>query len=762
MKKDIKKDKNTKKVVWLFGENDSRTMNNNSYYFFKHVCDLEDEIEKYYILEKNSKNAKLIKEMPFNIKSKIIWKNSIKHWKVYLNSDLHLVTLSCRDVTPSKLLFKNIKMRVKKPIIYLQHGTIAMKKLGYHGRSYNNNMFRFFVYNEKVLKQLEEENQFKPYQLYYAKYHPRYMELIKKNEELNKNQILYFLTWREYLGDNKETKKLLTIIENLISNKELISYLEKNKTTFKLCLHQFFDEEVLSDINKKINKEIFEIVTPSKINVMDELAQSKLLITDYSSVGFDFTFLNKPVILFTPDIKEYLTERDMYCKIEELEKYAIKDVKILVETITNNRYQINEFFRSRLPEKIDHEYIKNGHHITDMYNYLKEKSLNKISFIGYKFGGSGGTVSATKSLAEKLMERGYLVELVSLNGTTKNRTEFPEGINEIKLTRRNNQFYTKFYENFLRKIPKKKQFMGDIKHDHSYQHLVINIGKRINKFLEKTNSKTVISTRESLHPYLSKAVNNKIKNKVYFFHTDANAFEKFFSNLKPTLEKYEYDKCVFVSESNYQKYRKKFNLKMNKHIVIGNTIESNRIIPKNEIKVPNKKQVYTGIVLARLSDDRIFDINNIISFGKLLKSKNIKNIKINVFGKGHQAKYLENEIKENEIEDFIVYQGHTSNPTEEIQRNDFLIDFSENQSFGMIYIEGILAGKKVYATKNDGSKEVLEGISDSIYNNHEQLLKYLKNFDKITLEELQKNYEIIINKYGNDIIVEKFINYLDD
>lgn len=49
-----------------------------------------------------------------------------------------------------------------------------------------------------------------------------------------------------------------------------------------------------------------------------------------------------------------------------------------------------------------------------MYKYLKEIQENKITFIGYNFYGIGGTVSATKALAEALMEKNYMVELISL------------------------------------------------------------------------------------------------------------------------------------------------------------------------------------------------------------------------------------------------------------------------------------------------------------------------------------------------------------
>ena len=65
-----------------------------------------------------------------------------------------------------------------------------------------------------------EYNDFKDYQLYYAKYHPRYMELLKRSRETtNKKQILYFLTWREYLEDKKSSKALIKSIKKLMKMK---------------------------------------------------------------------------------------------------------------------------------------------------------------------------------------------------------------------------------------------------------------------------------------------------------------------------------------------------------------------------------------------------------------------------------------------------------------------------------------------------------------------------------------------------------------
>lgn len=750
-----------KKIIWLFGENESKTMNNNSYYFWKKVCNIDDEIDKYFVVIKNKKNEKIIESLDSKLKEKIVYKNSFKHWKLYMKSTMQIVSLSYKDVIPDKFLFKSISMGVKKPIIYLQHGTLGIKKLGYKGNGYNNNFFRFFIYNEKIIKNMIKENDFKNYQLYYAKYHPRYMELLKKSKEkVSQKQILYFLTWREYLGKNKETEKLIESIREVVNDERLVKYLKENNIKFKICLHQFFSANNLLDFADSIDKELFEVVTPSQIDVMDELAHSELLITDFSSVGFDFTFLNKPVILFSPDIEEYLKGRELYCTIDDLKHHSILKPHELVSTIINNEYKINDFFRSRMPKKIDHDYVLNGNHIMDMYNYLKEKELNKISFIGYKFGGSGGTVSATKSLTEGLMEKGYLVELVSVKGTPRGRTKYPYGVRDVRISQRSSRIIIRVYEKALRMVNFIDIFMGSLKNDTCKKYLAANIGIRLNRYLKNTTSKTVVSTRESLHPFLNNIKNDSIKNKVYFFHTDANVIDKMFPGIEPKLKEINYDNAVFVSKSNYDKYNELYNLKINNYIITGNCITDDKIIERDKIKEPVKKDKYKGIVLTRLSNDRKEDIDNMITFGKKLKENKINNICFDVYGTGNAVDYLESKIKDNKISKYIKYKGLTKDTLSELKKHDYLLDFSVNQSFGMIYLEGILAGKKIYAASNDGSNEVLNGLKNTIYHNYDELIDMLNKFDKVTQKYLLNSYDKIMKKYSKEVITKKFISII--
>lgn len=750
----MKKDK----YIWLFGENNGNTMNNNSYYFWKQSVIKEDEIEKYYVVKKTKENLKKYKSLTKIEKKHIIWQNSYKHWRIYLNSNLFFVSLSYKDVTPNKILFKKCDIHPKKPLIYLQHGTLGIKKLGYNGRSYNNNMFKFVIYNKTILDQFSEENDFKKYQLYYSEYHPRYMELVRKSNSIKEeNQILWFITWREVFDNGEETRKLLNNIKRVIENEKLQEYQEKNNLKLKICLHTLFTEKQIKYLEEKLGDKT-EIVYASKIDVMDEIVKSKLLITDYSSLGFDFTFLNKPVLLYVPDLQSYLANREIYCTTDELEENSYSKPRQLIEKILSGKYEINNFFKKRLPDNINYEYVKNGEHIDKMYEDFKNMQLNSIAFIGYNFFGRGGTISATYALAEGLLEKGYLIYMMSLK-QTKPLSEIivPYGlnINSIYKTRPKRKI------EHIKRLMIGKWHYSYLKYDSNLKYLIPYAGYGLKRYLKNIKVNTMVSTRETLHLFLNDTNNNNINNKIYFFHTDGNVVDDIFPGVISMLNEKELSKCAFVTELNRKRYIDKLSFNNYKdYMVIGNSLMQNSIISKEEIHTVDKKEVFTGIYLTRISKDRTNDLNNAVEFAKYLKENNIENIKINVYGTGDYVNEFEDILYDNELDDYLIYNGLTLNPHEELIKHDFVVDFSLNQSFGMSYIEGILNGLKVFAYENFGSKEVLEGIADSFILSNDDLVKKINNLPSISKEEYIKNYEVIYDKYSNAVVADKFIDLI--
>lgn len=63
------------------------------------------------------------------------------------------------------------------------------------------------------------------------------------------------------------------------------------------------------------------------------LVVADLMITDYSSIVFDYLFFRKPYVLFAPDIEEYMEDRGFYIEYESLSPYVVTDGKNLAENV---------------------------------------------------------------------------------------------------------------------------------------------------------------------------------------------------------------------------------------------------------------------------------------------------------------------------------------------------------------------------------------------------------------------------------------------
>lgn len=79
----------------------------------------------------------------------------------------------------------------------------------------------------------------------------------------------------------------------------------------------------------------FAIKVPQTMDINDYFLISDILITDYSSVFFDFAILNRPIVFFTPDWEKYQTEvRGMYPELsDDLPGAVVQTTTALIQAI---------------------------------------------------------------------------------------------------------------------------------------------------------------------------------------------------------------------------------------------------------------------------------------------------------------------------------------------------------------------------------------------------------------------------------------------
>ncbi len=117
-----------------------------------------------------------------------------------------------------------------------------------------------------------------------------------------KKTILYAPTFRDTDRFERETPIVWERLNNL---------LKKNDTTFLIKLHRHDYSMIIKENYSHIR------VLDNECDMYPLFSKVDLLITDYSSIFFDFLLTDKPVLFYPYDIEDYLTmDRSMYDEYE--------------------------------------------------------------------------------------------------------------------------------------------------------------------------------------------------------------------------------------------------------------------------------------------------------------------------------------------------------------------------------------------------------------------------------------------------------------
>jgi CDP-glycerol glycerophosphotransferase len=122
--------------------------------------------------------------------------------------------------------------------------------------------------------------------------------------------LLYMPTFRMGRGRVEGATKHLDFLRSGYFNE----FLKNNNLLFVLKLHPFEEKYWLSqDIFKELNGNIVILktghLTGQLISIYEVLKDFDILITDYSSIYFDFLLLNKPIIFLPLDFEQYTQTR---------------------------------------------------------------------------------------------------------------------------------------------------------------------------------------------------------------------------------------------------------------------------------------------------------------------------------------------------------------------------------------------------------------------------------------------------------------------
>lgn len=247
-------------------------------------------------------------------------KYSVRFMKIYAKSEFVFI---CDNFLPVSACTK----RNGTFVIQLWHGCGAFKKFGYDTagdipKYYKGNVYKNYdivtVSSSECIKSFAsamklDESVFKPIgvsrtDVYFDE------DFCFESKELFYNE-----------NPNAKGKKIVLWAPTFRGN-PANPYLVGDQAVMNLAT-KLFDSDDWYLVTKSHPHMKKPVIAETESNVPTEriFACADLLITDYSSVIYEYALFKKPILIFAPDLEDYKSQRGFYLDIEDLPAKIVKD-----------------------------------------------------------------------------------------------------------------------------------------------------------------------------------------------------------------------------------------------------------------------------------------------------------------------------------------------------------------------------------------------------------------------------------------------------
>ncbi len=347
--------------IWLVGGNAGELFVDNGRAIYEYLR-AKKEIEEYWVINKDSP---ALGKVPGE---KLI-RGSIKCYLYFMNAEVVLFSHSISaDIAPYLFVVPLINIFHNKPLkVFLNHGTVGFKvrmALNRKTERIAERLVRSYDVNicdseyEKSIKRdtwwnIQEDKIF-------VTGYPRYDKLY--DVEIEKKEILFMPTWRNWIkleNARIEDTDYFKNIVGLLTDEKLNRYIEEKGIYLNIYIHQLMQDYLNDFGNIKLGRNVS--LLPREADITKELMKSQILITDYSSVAYDFYYLKKPIIFFQFDKKEYQEKVGSYVDLDkDLFGEGVYDVgecvKKIIE-ISDNDFEYTPQTRERV-NKLRNKFLK--------------------------------------------------------------------------------------------------------------------------------------------------------------------------------------------------------------------------------------------------------------------------------------------------------------------------------------------------------------------------------------------------------------------
>lgn len=360
-----------KQNIWLIREKRDEARD-NGFHFFKYLKENHKDINCFYAITNKSADRQKVEKY-----GNLIEADSFKHC-IYFLASAFSINSQPFGAYPFHMGLRELKLiqklcNKKQKVVFLQHGIIK-DKFSDAEFSYQNCNIDYFVTSTKREYEFIKETYGYPDHAIGCVGLARFDNLYTPH--VVEDKILVMPTWRKWLDDSQ--KKFINsdyylAYAEFLKNKELIQYLRQNN--YKLIFYMHYKMQPFVESFRAFENDVVTIADKNNYDVQNLLMTSKLMITDYSSVYFDFAYMNKPVVYYQFDEKQFRSNHyaegyfsykedgfgPCFDNCDDLRRYIIKMIDEQCRQPEKYEMRVKEFFD-----------LHDNHNCERTYNALKK------------------------------------------------------------------------------------------------------------------------------------------------------------------------------------------------------------------------------------------------------------------------------------------------------------------------------------------------------------------------------------------------------
>ena len=553
-------------------------------------------------------------------------------------------------------------------------------------------------------------------------------ELLKNKLNIDNNEkvVLYAPTWRGEHG------QALFDTDHLAEDLRLLGEIKNIHFLFR---GHHMIEDLISNENFNTN------IVPSEIDTNTLLSIVDILITDYSSIAFDYMALARPIIYYAYDRELYEKERGLYFPLEELGgNVCINQEELLLAVQANiKKVTINQIQKKAQQKFCQYDKGTATQKVIDFVFFNIDENLKLVNVSNRKnillYGGPfipNGITTSFVNLLNHINTARYSITIVIEPKLLKKNPERIEQFNrlkkDVKIIARTGQMLMNLEEKWIKE---KFNSQNTLASDALWNKYFKAYSREYRRMFGESNFYSIINF-EGYNVFWAGVFTTKQgcidKNSIYLHNDMYGEWKLRFPYLEKNFKLYNfYTSLISVSkktnEHNIENLSSIFNLKKENFLYCDNVQNPKNTLERAKEVLENKedekifKNTKVFINIARLSPEK--DQEKLIrAFEKVAKLH--KEARLINLGSGALEGHLKSLIKDLKLEKKVFLLGQRLNPYPYLNKSDCFVLSSNHEGQPMTLFEALILKKPIIATDIVGNRSVLEGRPGLLVENSEE------------------------------------------